>query len=204
MKTINVNLYTFEELSPEAQKKAIEKYHDINVDYNWWEFIYENFTEKNNKYFDIDKIYFSGFYSQGDGAMFEYKNVTKSFLFSIIDGLNLPNWKKEILKNVDFSFYGDHSGPRSNFYCHENTAAHFCDWYEPRLNYDKMNCNNIEDFLHDHLNIIQKEVIFKYKNLCRELYRNLEKEYNFLTSEEAIKETLICNDYEFTSDGEIY
>lgn len=29
-------------------------------------------------------------------------------------------------------------------------------------------------------------------------------EYEYLTSEEAIKETLICNEYDFTEDGRIY
>ena len=32
----------------------------------------------------------------------------------------------------------------------------------------------------------------------------LQREYEYLTSEEYIKDTLIANEYDFTEDGEIY
>jgi hypothetical protein len=39
------------------------------------------------------------------------------------------------------------------------------------------------------------------RDYMRWIYRTLEKEYDYMTSEEAIKETIIANDYEFTKDG---
>jgi len=42
MKTIEINLYKFNELSEEAKDKAIEKLYDINVDFDWWKFTYED------------------------------------------------------------------------------------------------------------------------------------------------------------------
>ena len=42
------------------------------------------------------------------------------------------------------------------------------------------------------------------RDYARELYKSLEKEYNYLTSEKAIIETIEANDYEFTEDGKIY
>jgi hypothetical protein len=33
-------VYNFEELPEEAQRHALEKYWDMNVDYDWWEFTY--------------------------------------------------------------------------------------------------------------------------------------------------------------------
>lgn len=42
MKTKTINIYSFNELSEEAKQKAIEKFYDINVNYNWWEFTYED------------------------------------------------------------------------------------------------------------------------------------------------------------------
>ncbi|MFW6219823.1 MAG: hypothetical protein ACOC33_03205 [bacterium] len=42
MKTIELKIYQFSELSEYAKQKAIENLSDINVDYNWWEFIYED------------------------------------------------------------------------------------------------------------------------------------------------------------------
>ena len=37
-----VKIYTFDELPENIKQKAIEKLWDINVDYEWWEFIYED------------------------------------------------------------------------------------------------------------------------------------------------------------------
>lgn len=42
METITLNLYKFSELSEDAKKKAIEKHLYINVDHEWWDFIYYN------------------------------------------------------------------------------------------------------------------------------------------------------------------
>jgi hypothetical protein len=42
MKTIEINLYKFNELSEEAKQKAIERLSDINVSHNWWECTYED------------------------------------------------------------------------------------------------------------------------------------------------------------------
>lgn len=42
MKTIKINLYQYDELSDKAKQKAIENLHDINVDYDWWEFVYDD------------------------------------------------------------------------------------------------------------------------------------------------------------------
>lgn len=42
MKTIELNLYSFEELSKEIQKKVIENNRDINVSFGWWDSTYED------------------------------------------------------------------------------------------------------------------------------------------------------------------
>lgn len=41
MRTIECNLFSFDELSDTAKKKAIESNFDINVSYEWWESTYE-------------------------------------------------------------------------------------------------------------------------------------------------------------------
>jgi len=72
MLTKTVNLYTFEELGEDTKRKAIEKLYDINTECGWWDWDFDNFkTIAALIGIDIDKIYFSGFFSQGDGACFE-------------------------------------------------------------------------------------------------------------------------------------
>lgn len=69
-----------------AQLACIEQHRDINVDHEWWDYTYDNFVEVLAAFgIDVDtttectskgrtysrpKIYFSGFWSQGDGAQF--------------------------------------------------------------------------------------------------------------------------------------
>jgi len=50
-------LYKFEELTEEQKENAIEKLSDINVDFDWWQFIYEDAERIGLKItgFDIDR-----------------------------------------------------------------------------------------------------------------------------------------------------
>ena len=40
--TRTITLYKFDELSEEARQKALDNHRGINVDYNWWEYIYND------------------------------------------------------------------------------------------------------------------------------------------------------------------
>ncbi len=44
-------------------------------------------------------------------------------------------------------------------------------------------------------------VIEALRDLARWPYRQLEREYEYLTSDEAVDEAIAANDYTFTSDG---
>ena len=57
MKTIQVNLYQFSELSEDAKEKAISKLYDINVDFDWWSYLYEDAKQIGLKIkeFDLDR-----------------------------------------------------------------------------------------------------------------------------------------------------
>ena len=50
MHTVTIEVYPFDELSEKAKQKAIAKYWDINVNYDWWEGIYE---DASNVYIEI-------------------------------------------------------------------------------------------------------------------------------------------------------
>lgn len=199
MKTIELKLYKFSELSDEAKQKAIEKFSDINVDYEWWNFVYEDFTEKaKNAGFDVSKIYFSGFWSQGDGAMFEYSLNGEKLVFDYIDSLSLSPLRKKWLKNwIDYSGSGKHSG----HYYHQNCCNHSIEFCAGVSWSVAINVNNwIDSFAEG----FEDYVVDIYKDLCRDLYKSLEKEYEYLTSEEAIIETIECNEYDFLENGKMY
>lgn len=57
MKTIEINLYKFNELSEDAKEKAINELSDINVNYEWWQWTYEDAEEIGLEItgFDLDR-----------------------------------------------------------------------------------------------------------------------------------------------------
>ena len=196
-----VKIYSLEDVksNPELLEKVLEKNSDINTSFDWWDFIYENFKESNDEYFDIEKIYFSGFWSQGDGAMFEYSDISNKLKDIFIDGLDLSPMRKGWLKN-NVSVSG--KGVQSGHYYHEKSCSHSIYWEVDNgdLNWDRPLYQWIESFANDFENFVEE----LYVNLCYDLYSTLEKEYTDLISDEAILDTLECNEYEFTVDGNIY
>jgi hypothetical protein len=57
MRIKEIKVYKFSELSDKAKEKALQSLCDINVDYNWWESVYEDAARIGLKIeeFDIDR-----------------------------------------------------------------------------------------------------------------------------------------------------
>ena len=201
MRTIEINLYRYDELSPQAKEKVAEQYSGINTEYEWWTFTYEHWQEKlEEQGFTNPKIYFSGFWSQGDGACFDaeidlaiqfeqYKNFLLCHGTEKIKRAmhNHENWIYDYLYNetsYDIAVvnhrYSHESTRRITSYCTSRRGI-LTDIY-----YD------FEDWLED-----------RRKNFCMEIYRDLQQEYEYLSSKECIAETLRSNEYEFTQEGKV-
>lgn len=200
MKTIEIKLYSFDELSEEAKDKAIEdaRNNDGYLDYEWWDSVYEDYKENIiAEYFDVTKMYFRGFWSQGDGAMFEYDGITDKLFNDFVDSLDLSPMRKQWLKTQGCVYA---QGRQSGLYYHEKSCSHRI-YLEPNFSWQSAEnfANWIESFQDDFEEYVKDE----YVELASSLYSALEKEYNHFTSDEVIKE-LIINEYDFTKDGEIY
>lgn len=93
MRTIEVNIYNFDELQEEVQKKLIEKEIRQQNDLYCEDFLYEDMIEEarrlleehfeNHKKYKLDKSYdvktwYSLSYCQGDGAMMEFNLIDKA------------------------------------------------------------------------------------------------------------------------------
>lgn len=193
VRTARVKVYKFEGLSKEAQQKAIESMRDINVDYEWWDFTYDGFKEDAKEAgFDVDKIYFSGFASQGDGAMFEgeVNDIT-----NFISNLN-PHVQRVIKAGrMNISWSVVHRGHYYHSHCTEISfdAGDYPGYF--------VSGKGWQGNFQDNMDKLEETISDAYHDLCHKLYRTLEKEYDYLTSNEAIKDTIIANEYEFTKDG---
>jgi hypothetical protein len=210
--------FSFEELSPEAQSHAIEENRDINVSYSGWEDgVTEGFKEDMSEIgIDDIEISYSGFFSQGDGASFTSGNIDTRKLFNAArikstDALDMEVENKDD-KDKEFHDLLDtledvglvdririkpeeirvNISRGSSHYYHENTVGVNMElWDEPEGWKEPMGF----------IDNLEKEITNFIRGKCKELYSDLSKEYDYLTSDEAVKETLIDNDNEFYEDG---
>ncbi len=222
MRVKELKLYTFDELSEKAKEKAKDWYrgNDNGLDYEWWDASYESFQDA-ARYLGItidtktvrsvgsytkegkwdgnkqnsreeDCIYFSGFSSQGDGACF-YGRWDAS--------------KMKPLKELKADF-----GTAEELYrIHGKLWAFkkqypdaYCTSTKSSCHYSHERSTNLEAVLGEEIDY--NEATHKPLEEClvdfmKWMYRQLEAEYDYLTSDEAITETIRSNEYEFTEDG---
>ncbi len=166
MRKIELKIYSFSELSEEAQQKAINKLSNINVDCQWWDSIYmdsENIGLKITS-FDLDRN----------------RNAKGKFLVS----------SKDVAQNI----LNEHGENCSTY----KTAKNFLNDYSPLFAEYSLN-----DSLEYEYKILDLEEAF-LENLLEDYSILLQNESEYLQSDEAIKETIEANNYEFTKDGEMY
>jgi len=201
MRIIETKVYEFKELSEDAKLAAIEAVQNDEhyLSYDWWDSCYEWFNDKYGDLFNDIKPSFSGFLSQGDGA---------SFLYSGIDNEKmLEKWMdEEKVKGTRRKLYEEYleissKGYRScSHYVHENTVSHTID-FDLSHNNSLSGAYNVMDFVSELECDFEYWLDIFYKDICRELYRTLYSEHDFLMSRESIEEHLIGNDLEFEKDG---
>lgn len=203
--TIEKTIYTIQDaLNMEKQGDSgiidsiLEKQWDINVDSDWWdESSIESFKEIGLILgINTDKVYFSGFWSQGSGACF-----TGSYSYA-------KGWKKKLLSE----FGGDWIQPiiaigeqlqeiqRQHFYDLYATVEHNGHYY-----HEGCTCISVCENENPYRDIGESEEGIKeaLRDFMRWMYSQLKTEYDYLTSRESILETLEINGYEFDSYGNI-
>lgn len=182
-----------------TKDELIEKYRDINTDYyGWWDSIYSDFKECMEAIgIRVEQMYFSGFWSQGDGACFEgWVDDWSLFLKS----LGITNDVLVEFACNHWSFGVKHSG----HYYHENCTVFDADMPNPDGEDDewfieRYSPYRVDDFRSVAWLAVLKEFDFfsmektfrdAFKDHMRQLYKDLEAEYDYLTSDEAVWEVL--------------
>lgn len=199
-------VYEFSELSDKAKEKAREWWREASAGDNFFtEPVIEDFlivakacgwevkqttrkTSKGKEYTE-PAIYWSGFWSQGDGACF-----AGDFYAPTVDAdalrAHAPT-DERLQRFADFfdgikqrNPAGNASVEHRGHYSHE-----FCTVFETE------NFLSADD---------ETALIEETRALMKWLYRELEKAYTFETSDENINDVLEANDYLFTEDGKRY
>ena len=178
MKVRTYKVYKFDELPKDGQQKAIENLYDINVDYDDWyydEGLLQK-TEDNGFYFEIKNIEFD-IYRQEYNIPLEVNDETK-----VLDVLlSKPKYKhKKLIKSL-------HKAGFIYFYSSISLYS-----YSTKLK----RLDKIMDELTSDFDELQSDLAYN-------VFKQIKNSYEYLTSEEAIIETIKANDYDFTIQGNI-
>lgn len=194
MKKQTREVYTFDELDEEVQQEIIDRNRDLNLHFDWHEHVYEDYTIQARLFgLDISKIFYSGFYSQGDGASFKCEYSYEKGWFKKLKEYS-PNDAEVFkiakkLQEVQRKYF-------YQIYATSHVQGH----------YVHSGCMQVNSELIDNSNDLPCEVEEEIQQLLREyadiIYTRLEKEYEYLTSDNQVKEHLIENDYEFLKNGQ--
>lgn len=175
MRTVRTKIYKFAELSEEAKQTAIENLSYINVDHDWWDSVY-----------------------------MDAKNVGLQ-----ITGFDLDRNRHangifiESATECAYKILAQHGEK-----CETHLTAHnfiqdynkLVEKYSDGVNTDIVAEENEYDFDNEADDLEQDFLT----SILEDYSLILQKEYEYLTSEEAIIETIEANDYEFTQDGKIF
>jgi hypothetical protein len=205
---VETTVYRLDELDDKARDKARNWYRETAFDYDWYEFVYGDFeticgilgvhlkTETVRLMGGGTRakpcIYFSGFWSQGDGACFEARYAYEkdaprklrahasqdTELHAIADALQVVQRRNFYQLQADIT----HRGRYSHEYCMSISVER-------------------ESPTHVMTADAEEAIIEALRDLARWLYRQLEREYEYQTSDGVVDEAILANDYTFTETG---
>lgn len=204
MRIVEKTLYKYEELSDRAKQRARECCLEDGLDPSWWEYLYEDFarvaeilgislSEKpvplmNGKCRYEPEIYFSGFYHQGSGSSF---CGTYGYAKGAVDKIKKYAPQDEELHRIA---QGLQDVQRRHFY--RLTA----DITSARDHYIRVEVGDSENPYRD-IGDAEDDVRELMNDFNGWMFKCLQDEYEYLTSDEAVEESIVANEYEFDEYG---
>jgi len=206
---IETTVYHLAELSESAKEKARSWYREGAFDDDWYEFIFDDFARiceilglrLKTRYVRLHGggsrakpcIYFRGFWSQGDGACFEtfYSYRKKA----------PRNIRAHAPEDIELHRIADalQAIQRRNFFQLHAEASHRGHYYHEYCM--SISVERDSPTYQDMTADADDAVTEALRDLSRWLYRQLEREYEFQTSDESVDKAISANEYTFTETG---
>lgn len=184
----------------EAQQKLVDKYRDINVEWNdWHESVIEDFKVSmlQDNYIHVDRVHFSGFWSQGDGACFEgYVSDFPEYMDKHYQPEQYPMVRKLLDKGGSVYFKCKHSGHYYHEYCVEYGygADRLEDVLDTHSEVQEAAIKVLDEKLDKELDLLEEDLKDTFRDHMRKLYKDLQEQYEYYTSDKAIWETIVANE----------
>ena len=183
------------QLTEVNREQLLEKHRDCEVQWNWWDNVEEMFKEDMKAIgVYVEAMYFSGFWSQGDGACFNgFVNNWVKFLAAV----EKPKLVEEAVGH-DVSF----KWQSMSRYSHENTVVFETSGLWINNPYDEED-DEVRHVMWNAINseggslyAVSDDLVEFLKDKMRELYRQLEEEHEHLTSDEVVTEYILEHEEE--------
>lgn len=211
----------YDQLTRKQKEWAYKRWLDNSpLDYPWYEMTIENLKEEGKERgFHITHLWFSGFSSQGDGASWdghfdlpeylqweEKLNVGSVFTDHQLVFLNTAFAEDCLQHRYGITCRGHYSHSHTMQFDDGNALS---TW--GILNQEKvvegplagMDAALFMETLEAALVGVEEQMMKLCRGYADAAYRDLEKEYEYLLSEEAFKEAAEANDWEFNDAGEL-
>ena len=195
------------ELNERQRARLIEKYRDVNVDDSfWYESVYESTKENLALYgFDTSDFAFTGFWSQGDGASFcgyvlDHNKFMKHY-FS--DESTYPTIRRAFREDVPTTIKLYRTSRQSvHEYCVQ-CEIDFGEFEPPNNSDDDFVIATVEAWnnqLEAEASEFSADVLDAMRAEMRQLYKDLEEEYNYQSADAQVWDWIVNNLTEIDDD----
>lgn len=193
MNAVTDKTYKFAELSDNAKEQAIESMRNSTAECIELDYIIDHIKDMGHALgIEIDDVYYTGFYSQGDGACFTGNYSYKAGSVKAIKILSFDEELRNVALNLATTqqkyFYGL-SATVSHTGRHHHEYSTTIDVYDDRLDKEPSAeaCDDIEECLRDFM-------LWSYSIL--------KAEYEFQLSDSTLIDSIDANMMEFDENGE--
>lgn len=206
---IEITVYRFDELPEAGKDNARAWYREGAFDHDWYDAVFEDFQRiaeilgirlriRTSRLMgggtsESPCICFTGFWSQGDGAAWEGR-----YSFSKGASTAIRSYAPrdhELHRIAD----GLLEIQRRNFYQLQADVLHRGNYYHAfTMDIDVTRESPVGQDMTEDADSIVTDLL---RDLARWLYRQLEQEYDYLSSDAAVDEAVLANGYTFTESG---
>lgn len=174
MRTIEIQAYKFNELDEQTKLQVIKDNIYINVEFDWWDCTYETLRECEIKVNSFDT-------GRNNSCEISFLVTAYEVATNIVDtfgeAMDIVKGSKNFIKDRDALVKKHGEGNKIDGY-------------------------SVKDEFYDEFDEEEADLAHEFqRELSLEILNWLRQEYEYLTSEEAIIETIEANDIEFTKEG---